>query len=220
MCREGGGGEFLRVCAEEDKDKENEDKTTEGMTNYVAQRLFIRGLTRPRPPPYSDDGPLIIIMPGPRREGIASCDADGRGRVRYTQGHDGEECTGDRGEVVGSDGGEPTFPHPPDASISSPGGRGVKGDMKRVGEVSLEFLPQNDADGLRSGGRRDIDDNKNEIVEVEETPRAMEVTGMEGEADDENGEDDIDGGDGGSHLLSMKVVLEMYTIAIEANMAM
>ena len=55
--------------------------------------------------------------------------------------YDGEEYDGDRGEVVGSDGGEPSCPHPPDASISSPGGREVEGDMKRVKEVSLEFLP-------------------------------------------------------------------------------
>ena len=60
-----------------------------------------------------------------------------------------------------------------------PVGRGVEGDMKRVEEGSLEFLPQTDAAGLRAGGRRDIDDNKNEIVEMEEAPRAMEVVGME-----------------------------------------
>ena len=38
---------------------------------------------------------------------------------------------------------------------------------------------------------------------------AMEVAGIEGEADDNDGEDGIDGGDGGSPSLSMKVVLEM-----------
>ena len=65
-------------------------------------------------------------------------------------------------------------------------------------EGSLEFLPQTDAAGLRAGGRRDIEENKNERVEVEETPRAMEVAGMEGESADDNGEDVIDGGDGGS----------------------
>ena len=64
---------------------------------------------------------------------------------------------------------------------------------------SLEFPPQNYAAGLRAGGRRDINDNKNEIVEVEEAPRAMEVAGMEGEAADDNGEYGIDGGDGGSN---------------------
>ena len=41
---------------------------------------------------------------------------------------------------------------------------------------------------------------------------------MEGEAADDDGEDDIDGGDGGSPSLSMKLVLEMETIAIESNM--
>ena len=65
-------------------------------------------------------------------EGIASCDADGRVRARDPRGHGGEDCAGDRGEVVGSYGGERPCPHPPDASIFSPGGRGVKGDMKRV----------------------------------------------------------------------------------------
>ena len=39
-------------------------------------------------------------------EGITSCDAYGRGKARDTQGHDGEECAGDRSEVVGSDGGD------------------------------------------------------------------------------------------------------------------
>ena len=112
------------------------------------------------------------------------------------------------------------MPHPTDASISSPGGRGVKDDMKRVEGGSLEFLPQTDAAGLRVGGRRDIDDNKNEIVEVEEAPRDMEIAGMEGEAADDNGENGIDGGDGGSPSLSTKVVLTMENIAIEAKMAM
>ena len=73
-----------------------------------------------------------MIIPRPRMEGIDSCDADGRGRVNDPRGHDGEYCAGGRGEFVGSDGGEPPLPHPPDASISSPGGRGVKGDIKRV----------------------------------------------------------------------------------------
>ena len=63
----------------------------------------------------------------------------------------------------------------------------------------MEFLPQTDAAGLRAGGRRDIDDNNNERVEVEESPRATEIVGMEGEAADDDGEDGIDGGDGG-HL--------------------
>ena len=69
--------------------------------------------------------------------------------------------------------------------------------MKRVEEVSLEFLTQTCADGLRAGGRRDIDENKNERVEVEEAPRVMDVAGTEGEAAGENGEYVIDGGDGG-----------------------
>ena len=68
-------------------------------------------------------------------------------------------------------------------------------------EVSLDLLPPNDAAGLRAVGRRDIDDNKNERVEVEEAPRAMEVTGMEGNADADDVEDGIDGGDGGSPSL-------------------
>ena len=55
---------------------------------------------------------------------------------------------------------------------------------------------------------------------MEEAPRAMKVVGMEGEAADEDGEDGIDVCDGGSPSLSMKVVLAMETIAIEANMAM
>ena len=40
-------------------------------------------------------------------EGIASCDAYGRGRARDPWGHYGKDCAGDRVEVVGSDGGEP-----------------------------------------------------------------------------------------------------------------
>ena len=44
-------------------------------------------------------------------------------------------------------------------------------------------------------------------MEVEESPRAMEVAGMEGEADGDDGEDGIDDGDGGSPSLSMNVVL-------------
>ena len=59
--------------------------------------------------------------------------------------------------------------------------------MKRVEEGSLEFLPQTDMAVLRSGGMRDIDYNKNERVEVEESPRAMEVAGMEGDAADDDG---------------------------------
>ena len=43
---------------------------------------------------------------------------------------------------------------------------------------------------------------------------------MEGKASDDYGEHGIDGGDGGSPSLSMKVVTEMETIVIEANMAM
>ena len=70
-------------------------------------------------------------------EEIDSCDAYGRGRARDPRGHDGEDCARYRGEVTGSDGGEPPCPHPHDASISSPGGRGVEGDMKIVEEVSL-----------------------------------------------------------------------------------
>ena len=110
-------------------------------------------------------------MPRPRMERIASSYADGRGRPRDTQGHDREGCAGDRGDVVGSDGSEPPFPHQPDASISSPGGRQLKGDMKIVEEDSLEFLPQTDASGFRASGRWDIDDNNNKIVEVEEALR-------------------------------------------------
>ena len=68
-------------------------------------------------------------MPRPRMERIASSYADGRGRPRDTQGHDIEGCAGDRGDVVGSDGSEPPFPHQPDASISSPDGRGLEGDI-------------------------------------------------------------------------------------------
>ena len=86
--------------------------------------------------------------------------------------------------------------------------------MKRVEEVSLKFLPQNDAAGLRAGGRQDIDDNKNERVEVEEAHRVMEVAGMEGEANDDCGEDGIDGGDGESPSFSIKVELGMDTISI------
>ena len=93
-------------------------------------------------PPSSDAGPLITIMPGPRMEGIASCDIDGRGRARDIRGHEGEDCAGDISEVVGSEGSEPPCPHTPDASISSPGVRGVEGEMKIVEEGSLEFLPQ------------------------------------------------------------------------------
>ena len=70
--------------------------------------------------------------------------------------------------------------------------------MKRVEEGYLEFLTQTDASGLRAGGRKDIDYNKNERVEVEEALRAMEVAGMEGKATDDDVEDRIDGGDGGS----------------------
>ena len=85
---------------------------------------------QPRLPPSSAYGPLITIMPGPRMEGIASCDADGRGKARDPRVHDGEYCTRDRGEVVGSDGADPPFPHPS-------GVRGVKGDMKIVEESYL-----------------------------------------------------------------------------------
>ena len=137
-------------------------------------------------------------MPRPRMEGIASCDADFRSRARDPWGHDEEDCTGDRGEVVGSDGGDPPCPHTPDASSYSPGGRGVKGDMKIVEEGSMDFLPQTYAAELRAGGRQDIDDNKNEKVEVEEALREMEGVGMEGEAADYYGKHGIDGGDEGS----------------------
>ena len=112
-------------------------------------------------------------------DGIASCDADFRSRAHDIQGHYGVDCAGDRGEVVGSDGGEPPFPHPPDASIYSPVDREAEGDMEIVEEGYLEFLPQTDAAGLQAGRRRDIDDNKNKRVEVEEASRAMEVVGME-----------------------------------------
>ena len=63
-------------------------------------------------------------------EGIDIFDEDGRGKAHDPRGHDGEYCAGDRGEVVGSDGCEPPCPHPPDASVSYPDGRGVEGDMK------------------------------------------------------------------------------------------
>ena len=133
----------MRVCDDEDEDKEeeNDDETTKGLTNSVAHRLFIRGLMQPSPPPYSDARPLITIMPVPRMEDIASCDSDGCSRARYPQGHEREECAGDRGEFVGSDGGDPTCPHPPDASTYSPGGKGVEDDMKGAEEGSLELLP-------------------------------------------------------------------------------
>ena len=87
-------------------------------------------------------------MPGPRMEVVASCDTYGHGRARDPRGHDRADCAGDRGEVVGSDGGDPPFPHPPDAYIYYPGGREVKGNMKRVEEGYLEFLPQTDASRL------------------------------------------------------------------------
>ena len=45
-------------------------------------------------------------------EEISSCDADGHSRVHDIQGHDGEDCAGDIGEVVGSDGGETPCPPP------------------------------------------------------------------------------------------------------------
>ena len=70
-------------------------------------------------------------------EGIDSCDEDGHGRAHVPQGHDGENCAGDRGEVIGIDVGDPPCPHPPDAYISFPGGIWVKGDIKRVEEDSL-----------------------------------------------------------------------------------
>ena len=46
---------------------------------------------QPRLPPSSTSGTLIIIMTGPRMEGIYSCNIDGRGRARDPQGHDGED---------------------------------------------------------------------------------------------------------------------------------
>ena len=55
---------------------------------------------------------------------------------------------------------------------------------------------------------------------MEEAPKEMEVAGMEGKTDDDNGEDGIDGSDGGSPSLSTKVVLALETIATEANMDM
>ena len=94
-------------------------------------------------------------------EGISSYDADGHGRVRDPWGHDGEDCAGDIGEVVGSDGGDTPCPHPPDDSIYSPRDRWVEGDIKRVEEGYMEFLPQTDAAELQAGGGQDIDDNKN-----------------------------------------------------------
>ena len=51
-------------------------------------------------------------------------------------------------------------------------------------------------------------------------PRAMEVAGIECEADYDNVEDGIDDGDGGSPSFLMKVVLSMDTIEIEDNMSM
>ena len=146
---------------------------TNGLTNSVAQRLFIVGSTRQRPPHSSADGDLIMIMPGPSMEGISSCDVDVSGRARDPRVHNEENCAGDTGDVVVSDGGENPFSHPPDALIYSPGGIGVKVNMKRVEEGYLEFPPQNYAAGLQAGGRRDIDDNKNERVEVKEAPRVM-----------------------------------------------
>ena len=44
---------------------------------------------------------------------------------------------------------------------------------------------------------------------MEEAPRVVEFAGMEGEAADYDGEDVIDGGDGGSPSFSMNVVLVM-----------
>ena len=131
-------------------------------------------------------------------EGIASFDADGRVRAHDPRGHDGEDWAGDRGEVVGSHRGEPPCTHPPDASISYPGGRGFEGDMERVDEGHLDFLPQTDAAGLQAGGKRDIDDNKNERMEVKEAPREMEVARTEGKAADDYGEYGIDSCYGGS----------------------
>ena len=46
-------------------------------------------------------------MTGPRIEGIAIFDTEGRGRERDPWGHYGEDCARDRYEVVGSDVGEP-----------------------------------------------------------------------------------------------------------------
>ena len=138
---------FPQVCVDEDEDKYkgNYNKMTTRLTNYVAQRFFIGGLTRPSPHPFSDDGPLIMIMPRPSMEEIVSCYADDRGRERDPRVHDGKDCAGYRCEVIGGDGGESPFPHPTDASISSPVVRGVEGDMKILKEGSLEFLPQTDA---------------------------------------------------------------------------
>ena len=65
-----------------------------------------------------------------------------------------------------SDASETPLPYPPDVSIYSSGGRGVKGDIKRVEEGYLKLLPLTNAAGLLAGGRRDIDDNKNKRVEV------------------------------------------------------
>ena len=45
----------------------------------------------PRPPPYYASGALITIMPGPRMEGIDSCDAYGRGRACDPRVHDRED---------------------------------------------------------------------------------------------------------------------------------
>ena len=44
LTEEGGGG-FPRVCNnnDEDEEEENENKMTKGLTNYVYQRVFIRG---------------------------------------------------------------------------------------------------------------------------------------------------------------------------------
>ena len=63
-------GGFSRVCddEDEDEDKENDYDPTKGLNNSVAQRLFIGGSTRPRTPPSSAAGNLIMIMPRPRME--------------------------------------------------------------------------------------------------------------------------------------------------------
>ena len=119
---------------------------------------------RPRPPPSSAARALITIMPGPRMAEVTSCDADVRGRARDPWSHDREDFTRDRNEVVGSGRGGPPCPHPPYAYIFSLGGILVEGNMKIVEEGSLDFLPHTDAAGLRSGGRQDIGDNKNERV--------------------------------------------------------
>ena len=98
------------------------------------------------PPPYYPDGALITIVPKLRMYGNGICDVYICGRSHTTWDHGIKYITGDRGEVVGSDVGEPPCPHPSYHLILSIIGTGTWGDIKKSEEGYLVFPPLNSTD--------------------------------------------------------------------------